>query len=338
MANILVTGCAGYIGSVLCQELLAAGHHVVGVDNLIYNNGQTILPLLGHPQFQFINEDVRNANAVYEQAGKTADVIIPLAALVGAPICQNRPIAAEQINFQAVADLCDLMSPWQLLIYPNTNSGYGQTDGDRPCVETDTLSPISIYGRTKCRAEQYVLDHHERTTVFRLATVFGASPRMRMDLMVNDFTQQLVDIRERIRLGCQGTDNTFHIFEPHFKRNFVHVRDVSRVFKFAITSFLTDNHMPGVYNFGLPESNLTKLELAHAICQVIGLDKSVVVEGDGKDPDQRNYIVSNIKILNQGFSFNHCLRKGIREVQEICSMFSGAALKKMNNLIVGEVR
>ncbi len=333
MTTVLVTGAAGYIGSVLCGELLHRGLKVIGVDSLIYNNGSAVLPLLGHRQFSFVRQDVRDATAIYRDCGKQADVIIPLAALVGAPVCDRHPIGAEQVNFNAVADLCSQMSSDQLLIYPNTNSGYGQTTGDESCVETDPLNPISIYGRTKCRAEQYVLDHHTRTVVFRLATVFGASPRMRLDLMVNDFTRRLVDIRQRVRLGYQR--DLLHIFEPHFKRNFVHVRDVTGAFFHTIAhqeSDVTPSRMSGVYNLGLPDSNLTKLELAHRICNIIGLSRDHVVESAGKDPDQRNYIVSNDKVLATGFQFANSLDKGIREVAQLCEMMSNEETSRMTNV------
>ena len=319
---------------------------VIGIDNLMYNNGSALLPLLGDRNFVFERLDARDAASLYAEIGWEADVILPLAALVGAPVCANKPLAAKQVNFNAVADLCDLMSPHQFLIYPNTNSGYGQTDGDRPCLETDPLNPISVYGKTKCGAEEYVLSRNGRSVVFRLATVFGASPRMRMDLMVNDFTRKLWTVQNRLRhrqtlekeplIPSQQRiwDNlapTLGIFEPHFQRNFVHVRDVANAFCFAMESQLSDRPLSGVYNLGLPDSNMTKLELAHTICDVLGMSRECVTESVGKDPDQRNYIVSNDKILTTGFEFQHSLNRGIREVEQICRMTSHAVLDTMNN-------
>jgi len=324
--NVLVTGCCGYIGSVLVGQLLNAGCRVIGVDNLFYKNGYAVLPYLGHERFQFFRMDVqdtRNLAFLAEQC----DVIIPLAAMVGAPICEKDEHHirwATSINSWSITDLVESLSPNQRVIYPNTNSGYGQTEGDRYVTEHDLLAPISVYGKTKCEGEKAVLNHPNGVSL-RLATVFGASPRMRMDLMVNDFTWRLFNIRHRLNLresgktiGTTKADVQLSIYEPHFKRNFVHVRDVCNAFLFM----LGRHHLRGPYNLGLPTANLTKMELAHAICDILGLDRRVVVVGNGEDPDKRNYLVSNEKILSTGFLFKHTLEMGVREVETVCSTCS----------------
>lgn len=323
---IVVTGCAGYVGSVLCQELLSRGHDVYGIDSLHYGNHQSLLHLLSHPAFTFEMADVREYDWHID-----ADAIIPLAAMVGAPICDKSPLYAKEVNQTAIEKMMKCLKPWHKVIFPNTNSGYGQTTGDEFVTEESEMSPISVYGVTKCAAEKAVLEH-PRSAVFRLATVFGASPRMRMDLMVNDFTAKLVEARDTIDAIAQTSctpENAvrFEIFDPQFKRNFVHVNDVVRAFIFAIERDLT-----GVYNLGLPTANLTKMQLAEFICEQLGVSRDILKVGNGKDPDQRNYLVSNDKILSTGFCFENDLAKGIQEVVQICKMASRSELKKMRNV------
>lgn len=317
--TVLLTGCAGYIGSVLVGHLLRANYRVIGVDSLMWGNGQALLPHVGNPHFEFHRNDVEDA-AVDLMADK-ADVVIPLAALVGAPLCERYDDAARRVNHRAVAELVRHLSPNQLVIYPNTNSGYGQTDGESFVTEEDRLTPISVYGETKCAAEKAVLDH-PNGIAFRLATVFGASPRMRLDLMVNDFTYRLCNMK---KVG--DFHPPFVIYEPHYKRNFVGVQDVAR----AIVHMLTYNGPRGVFNLGLPTANLTKLELAHKVCDTIGLSREVVVTGEGRDPDQRNYLVSNDKVLRAGFKFEHSLEAGIREVARVFDLVTAEQAKGMRN-------
>lgn len=310
----LVTGCAGYIGTILCQHLLYNDYQVLGVDSLAYNQESSLLHLVGNKDFQFHWQDCRDIYALKPLVDR-ADVVIPLAALVGAPACDKAPAYSEQVNFQAIADLVKEMSPWQRLVYPNTNSGYGQTDGTWEVTEDEPMNPISVYGRTKCLAEKVVLDH-PRGVALRLATVFGPSPRMRFDLMVNDFVAKLM----------QGTE--LPIFEPHFKRNFVHVRDVARAFLWMAN----DPRLAGAFNVGLPTANLTKLELAHRICDMLSIPRERVWIADGVDPDQRNYIVSNAKLLKTLFKFEYELFDGVVDVANIARILTPPALQRMRNV------
>jgi nucleoside-diphosphate-sugar epimerase len=314
--NVLVTGCAGYIGTTLCASLLKQGHTVIGVDNLMFGGYQkaALLPLLCDHNFHFYQHDVRDDMAMNFIASKV-DVVIPLAAWVGAPMCARDPIQATEVNWGAVDSLVRSLSKEQRVIFPNTNSGYGETDGSRFCTEEDPLNPISIYGISKCDAEKSVLDH-PNSVVFRLATVFGGSPRMRFDLMVNDFAEKLY------RTG------KLEVFDPDFKRNFVGVKDVARAFIYA----MCNHELNGVYNLGYPAANLTKIELAHKIACELNLSRESVTVGSGHDPDRRNYLVSNKKILDEGFEFKHTLEQGIKEVENICWVFKDNETRCMRNV------
>lgn len=320
MTRVMVTGCAGYVGSVLVGELLARKYQVTGVDNLFFGNGSALLPHLGDPNFTFVKADVQD-DLQMSRLAMWCDAVVPLAALVGAPLCEkdeDHKRWAASTNSWAVSNLMAVLSKDQRVVYPNTNSGYGTTDGTRACVETDPLTPISLYGVTKGEGEKAVLDHPNGVS-FRLATVFGASPRMRLDLMVNDFTHKLY------------RDRHISLFEPHFLRNYVGVRDVARAFIYALEH--PDRVKPGAYNLGLPTANLTKAQLARTVCHELGLplEKCVSV-GDGKDPDQRNYLVSNDKILATGFAFGHTLFQGIREVMQVVATHTPEQLKSMRNV------
>jgi nucleoside-diphosphate-sugar epimerase len=325
--TVLVTGCAGYIGSVLVGHLLKANYRVIGVDNLRYQNWPALFQYVGNPNFEFHLGSVTSVSGILKLAAK-ADAVIPLAALVGAPICDEHPEAAENINRDAIVLMVRGLSHNQTVIYPNTNSGYGQTDGTSFVTEDDPLTPISLYGRTKCDAEKAVLDHPHGTSL-RLATVFGASPRMRTDLMVNSFTVALCNTKYVHDRGHQV--DLFQIFEPHFKRNFVGVQDVARAFVHMLWRAEIGSPIAGPYNLGLPSANLTKLELAHKVCDTIGLSRELVTVGAGKDPDQRNYLVSNDKILKTGFKFTHTLEDGIREVEQVARMCPPDSLNTMRN-------
>ena len=294
--SILVTGGAGYLGSTLVPALLDEGHRVTVLDNFLF--GQASLNhLCANPNFEVHRGDARDSE-VLKPLLRDADIIIPLAALVGAPLCNNDKIGAETINRDAVLTLIRLASPQQRIMMPVTNSGYGIGEAGKFCTEETPLRPITLYGRTKVQAEQAVLERGNCIS-FRLATVFGMSPRMRIDLLVNDFVYRAVN------------DRAVVLFEAHFKRNYIHVRDVARAFVHGICNFDSMRDQP--YNAGLSDANLSKLEL----CQQIQahLPKFVFLEAPvGEDPDKRDYIVSNEKIERSGYRPAHSLDDGIREL------------------------
>ncbi len=294
--NILITGGAGYIGSVLAPTLLSLGHEVTVLDNFYFGQN-SLMDACQYEKFQVVRGDARD-EALMKQLVSKADLIIPLAALVGVPLCNQDQVGTQTINFDAIAMLCRLASKSQRIIMPVTNSGYGVGEKGKFCTEDTPLRPISTYGITKVKAEEVVLQR-ENSISFRLATVFGLSPRMRMDLLVNDFVYRAVH------------DRAVLIFEGHFKRNYIHIRDVVRVFIHGINNFEKMKGKP--YNAGLEEANLSKLEL----CAVIKkhLPKFVYVEAPiGEDPDKRDYIVSNQRLLGTGFQTEWNLDRGIVEL------------------------
>lgn len=314
--TVLVTGCAGYIGSTLVRHLLDAGHVVIGVDALIYDNGHAVLPYLSDPHFLFYRQDVRDTRGLRPLI-HAADAVVHLAAVVGAPACDKDPETAVAVNDLATLQLVKALGKSQKLIYPNTNSGYGETDGTSECTEDDPLNPVSVYGVSKCDGERAALAHNNAVSL-RLATVFGASPRMRLDLMVNSFTAHL----------AAPHPLPLTIYEPNFKRNFVGVQDVCRAMLHALDNW----HLTGVYNLGLPSANLTKLGLAAAICDTLGLSEELIRTGEGTDPDRRNYLVSNQKIIDTGFLFGHRLSAGIMEVAAMVPLFTDRQLAQMKNV------
>ena len=294
--RIFITGGAGYIGSVLTRRLLNEGHDVTVLDNFMYNQS-SLLDCCESSHFQIVRGDCRDEGLV-SQLASGADVVIPLAALVGAGLCNKDPIAAKSTNLEAVQVLCRNLSPSQRLLFPVTNSGYGVGEKGKFCTEESPLRPISLYGVTKVEAEKVVLDR-ENTVAFRLATVFGTSPRMRLDLLVNDFVWRAV------------TDRTIVLFEGHFKRNYIHVRDVTKAFLHAIDNFESMKGKP--YNVGLEDANLSKVELCQEIQKVV--PHFVYLEAPiGEDVDKRDYIVSNQRILATGFTPDWNLPRGIEEL------------------------
>jgi nucleoside-diphosphate-sugar epimerase len=294
--SILVTGGAGYLGSTLVPALLAEGHRVTVLDNFLFNQA-SLNPLCADPNFDVYRGDARDRE-VLGPLLRGADYIIPLAALVGAPMCNNDKIGAETINRDAILTLIEMASREQRIIMPVTNSGYGVGEAGKFCTEDTPLRPISLYGRTKVEAERAVLDRGNSIS-FRLATVFGMSPRMRLDLLVNDFVYRAVN------------DRAVVLFEPHFKRNFIHVRDVARAFLHGISNFETMRDQP--YNVGLSDANLSKMELCQRIQKQ--LPKFVFLEAPvGEDPDKRDYIVSNEKIERTGYRPAVPLDEGIGEL------------------------
>lgn len=309
--RVLVTGGAGYLGSVLCEHLLRAGHQVTALDNLCYGQ-QPLFQLCAEPRFDFVRGDARDERLL-ETLVKQADVLIPLAAVVGAPACDRDPWTAESVNLGAVRLLNRLRSPRQLVIYPNTNSGYGATSGAAHCTEESPLAPISLYGRTKVEAERELLDS-PNTITFRLATVFGASPRMRLDLLVNHFVYAAV------------TDGYLVVFEKDFKRNYVHIRDVADCFLHAIQH--VDRMAGRPYNLGLDAANLSKAELAQKVREHVPRFYVHYAEL-GSDPDQRNYIVSNQRLRAAGFEARRSLDEGIRELLKGYRLLGRAPMKNV---------
>jgi nucleoside-diphosphate-sugar epimerase len=294
--RILVSGGAGYLGSTMVPELLAAGHHVTVVDNFMFDQS-SLNHVCYHPNFSVVKGDVRIAS-IMSPLIKKADLIIPLAALVGAPMCSQDPVGATTTNHDAIVAMLSMVSKQQIILMPTTNSAYGSGDAQNFCTENSPLKPISHYAIEKVKVEQLLMEH-ENAISFRLATVFGMSPRMRIDLLVNDFVYRAV------------YDRCVVLFEGNFKRNYIHVRDVSRVFQHAISHF--DAMKGQIYNVGLSDANVSKAEL----CEVIRRKLPHFVSLDaplGKDPDQRNYIVSNAKIEATGYRPAMSLEKGIEEL------------------------
>lgn len=294
--KILVTGGAGYLGSVLTPTLLAMGHSVTVIDNFMFGQN-SLLDCCNNINFNVVRGDVRD-EALMKPIIAQADVIIPLAALVGAPLCNRDKIGTETTNLGAIKSLIKLASKEQKIIMPVTNSGYGIGDKDSMCTEESPLNPISLYGRTKVDAEKAILDRGSAISL-RLATVFGSSPRMRIDLLVNDFTYRAV------------TDRFIVIFEGHFRRNFIHIRDVVKAFVHCINNFETLKNEP--YNVGLSSANLTKLQLCQKIKEHVS-DFYYIESNVGEDPDKRDYLVSNEKFEKTGWSPDFTLDTGIKEL------------------------
>lgn len=294
--HVLVPGGAGYLGSILCEHLLSAGHRVTVVDNLMFNQ-HSLFHFAAHPDFDFVRGDVRD-ESLMRDCLKRADVVIPLAAIVGAPASARDPWATKEINHDALLRLNQLRSKDQLIVYPTTNSGYGTKSGDVYCTEDTPLEPISEYGVTKVDAEAAILDSENAITL-RLATVFGMSPRMRIDLLVNHFTYAAVHDRYMV------------IFEKSFKRNYIHVRDVADCFVHCIAN--SEAMVGRPYNAGLDDANLSKEELALKIKEYVP-DFYVHFAEIGSDPDKRNYIVSNQRLREAGFEAKRSIEDGVKEL------------------------
>lgn len=294
--NILVTGGAGYLGSTMVPALLDAGHKVTVLDNLMYDQ-VSLSHVCHHKNFSVVRGDIRLENTMVPLLAK-ADVVIPLAAYVGAPLCNKDPVGASTVNHDAVLMMLKHLSKDQRVLMPTTNSAYGTGDENNFCTEESPLRPISQYAIEKLKIENAIMAHPNAIS-FRLATVFGMSPRMRIDLLVNDFTYRAV------------YDRFVVLFEPHFKRNYIHVRDVTRAFLHGIDNF--DRMKGQIYNVGLSDANVSKMELCQAIARHVP-DFIFPEAAIGKDPDQRNYIVSNAKIEATGFKTQHSLDIGIAEL------------------------
>jgi nucleoside-diphosphate-sugar epimerase len=294
--KIVVTGGAGYIGSMLVSDLLNSGHKVTVIDNLIYNQ-TSISHLIGNKNLEFVFKDIRNVSNIKNYYSQ-ADVIIPLAAIVGAPACAKDPLLATSTNKDAIIDMLKILSINQRVIMPTTNSAYGSGNGLNYCDETSELNPLSLYAKDKVEIEKIVMNNHNATS-FRLATVFGVSPRMRLDLLVNNFVHRA--LRDRFIV----------LFEGNFKRNYIHLNDVVQAFNLAINS--PEKFKGQIFNVGLSNANISKNELCEKI--KYQLPDFVYFNSDiGSDPDKRNYLVSNEKIEGAGFKHTVNLDDGIAEL------------------------
>ena len=310
MKKILITGGAGYIGSMLSTKLVNLGYQVTVIDLLKYDKN-SLSHLFFYKNFRFIKQDVTNSTFM-KKIIKNYDLIIPLAALVGAPLCDKFKKKTLKTNVETIKIIIKNIKKNQKIIYPTTNSGYGIGQKNKFCDENSPLNPISLYGRTKLEAETLILKH-KNSIAFRLATVFGFSYRMRTDLLVNNFVQTAIKKKELL------------IFEPKFRRNYVHIVDVVNAFIFAIENF---NKLKGnVFNLGLSSANLTKLMLAKKIKQNYKKVKIKIIK-NRSDPDKRDYYVSNKKIEKAGFKPNISLDQGIKE---LINLFSNVNVNFINN-------
>ncbi|MEO0095121.1 MAG: NAD(P)-dependent oxidoreductase [candidate division WOR-3 bacterium] len=296
MEKVLITGGAGYIGAVLTPYLLEKKYKVTVLDNLYYKQN-SLLGVCHYRDFDFIFGDARDESLIKEIL-PDFDIILPLAALVGAPACERNKILAETLNYGAIELINKYRSKNQMLIFPTTNSGYGIGEKDKYCTEETPLRPISIYGRLKVKAEKLLLDSGNVITL-RLATIFGMSPRMRIDLLVNNFVYRAV------------TDKVIVLFEEHFRRNYIHIRDVAMTFHYCIVNYDRLKNEP--YNVGLSSANLTKRELAERIKKHVP-ELTIISSEIGEDPDKRDYIVSNEKLEKTGWKPEYSLDDGIVEL------------------------
>ena len=299
MEKILITGGAGYIGSMLTTKLIEKGYRVTVIDSLQFSKN-SLNHLFAHKNFKFIYGDVRNKNLIKKNI-KKHNIIIPLAALVGAPLCEKYKKEAKEINFESIKYMLKIVNKKQKIIFPTTNSGYGIGQKEKYCDENSPLNPISFYGKTKAEAEKIVLEF-ENSICFRLATIFGYSYRMRTDLLVNNFVYKALKFKK------------LKLYEPHFRRNYIHIIDVVRAFIFAIKNF--NKLKSNTYNLGLSSANLTKLMLAKKIKKQFKEVKISIIR-NRKDPDQRDYFVSNKKIEKKGFKPIISLEEGIAELLNV---------------------
>ena len=311
MSKVLITGGAGYIGSMLSTELLKDGHEVTIIDLMKYDKG-SLNHLYFHKNFKLINKDIRNLK-VMKKLVANHEFIIPLAALVGAPLCEKYKKEAIEINYKAIKNLTKMMTARNKIIYLTTNSGYGIGEKNKYCDENSPLKPISLYGKTKCDSEEEIMSNLKNYICFRLATVFGFSYRMRSDLLVNNFVYTAIKKKK------------LTIFEPHFRRNFIHIRDVVEGIKYSMKNF--NKLKSNVYNLGLSSANISKLMLAKKIKKQIKSLKIQIVT-NMKDPDQRDYFVSNKKIEKKGFKAKISLDLGIKE---LINLFEVDSKKVINN-------
>jgi nucleoside-diphosphate-sugar epimerase len=294
--KILVTGGAGYLGSTLVPRLLHRGYKVTVLDNLLFSQS-SLLDCCADPNFTFVKGDICDLELVNNLL-PSFDIVIVLAAIVGAPACKSNPALAKLVNYDAHMNIVNNVSEEQKVLFPTSNSGYGIGEKDSYCTEESELNPISEYGRVKVEIEKAFLDRGNAIT-FRLATVFGMSPRMRMDLLVNDFTYRAIK------------DRFIVLFEEHFRRNYIHVRDIAKAFIFGIENY--DRMKGEPYNVGLSSANLTKRQLCEKIRKYVP-EFYIHSAEIGEDPDKRDYLVSNEKIESLGWMPDHTLEEGIQEL------------------------
>jgi nucleoside-diphosphate-sugar epimerase len=312
MKKVLITGGAGYLGSVLTEILLNNGYQVTVLDNLIYKQ-TSVAPFSYNKNFKFILGDV-TIESTLKPLVESHDVIIPLAAIVGMPACKANPEMTVKVNYEQVRNITEWMTNKQKLVIPNTNSQYGSSS--ETITEDSPFKPLSLYAETKCDAEKAVLDSGNGI-VLRLATVFGMSYRMRMDLLVQDFVYKALN------------DGYLVLFESHFIRNYIHIRDVANTFLFMIENYEKCNN--NAFNVGLSAANLTKFELAQAIQKYVP-DLVIVQNEFKKDFDQRNYLVSNNKLESQGWLPKFTLEDGIQELIEGYQLITKFKNKDFTNL------
>lgn len=308
--KIAITGVLGYTGMVLANTLLSYNYEVVGIDNCMYGQDYLIPTLLRHDNFTFYKEDIRNSDTM-SKLTKDCSVIYWLAALVGAPVCDKLASKVYDVNYWAVKEFVKYMPKDQRIVYPNTNSGYG-IGSTEMCTEESPLKPISSYGKSKCQAEEAILSH-ENSISLRLATVFGMSPRPRFDLLVNSWAAKLL------------IKGNLSIYEPQFRRNFLHIQDLTRAYLW----FMEDKHK-GVYNIGSPTENLTKMELGQKLATILSISQENITKGQGEDPDKRDYLVDNTKLLRTGFRFNYKLEDGVADIKKYVQIVGKAALEMGN--------
>ena len=299
--NVLITGGAGYIGSVLSEYLLKKGYNVTIFDNFSYNQNSLFFHC-NYKNFNLIKADVRDTG-ILKKAIKTNDTIIPLAAIVGAPACETDKKLASDVNFKQIQNIKKFSSNDQFILLPVSNSGYGISEGDKALDEESPLKPISHYGITKVKAEKEILKRKNSVSL-RLATVFGPSFRMRTDLLVNDFTLRAY------------RDNYIVLFEPHFKRNYIHVMDIAILMELIISN--PKKYNSNIFNVGLSSANLSKLELCNKIKKFIP-KLAIEINEFNKDKDQRNYIISNKKIESTGWKPKYSLDDGIVSLIKVYS-------------------
>ena len=307
--KILITGGAGYLGSMIATYLIKEGHEVTIIDKMVFSK-TSLLHLHFFKNFNFIEGDVLNKNLIKKNL-KNKDFVIPLAALVGAPLCDKHPRMTKQLNVEAIRTICQLVGKKQKIIYLTSNSGYGIGKKDKYCDENSPLNPVSLYGKTKNEAEKIVIQRGN-SIAFRLATVFGFSYRMRTDLLVNFMTLKALK------------EGEIKVFEPHFRRNFIHVRDVANAILFSIKNF--EKIKNNTYNLGLSTANITKLDLLKKIKKYVP-NLKIIINNKFKDPDQRDYFVSNRKIEKAGFKASIDLDTGIKELIKVFNIIKNQKFK-----------